>query len=196
MSRGAEAVLRTAAECGRKQWLLWLYLRLPPVSFVFDLLYLLVAKNRRPLTLLRRVWYGKDLKLPTYHIASAMFLRLLGIIYLIAFVSLWTQITGLVVRGILPIDKYLAAVDQHFAQELPPESPVWNVPTLAWLSPHDWFLNLLCAVGAVLSVVLILGLLPMLTLRYCGFVTCRHFTQGRYFSDFNGTFCCWRRGWL
>ncbi len=31
-----------------------------------------------------------------YHIAGTLFLRMLGLVYLIAFVSLWTQICGLV----------------------------------------------------------------------------------------------------
>ena len=185
VSWGAEAVLRTAAECGRKRWLLWLYLHLPPVALVFEFLYRMIAANRKPLTWLRRFWYGKDLKLPTYHIASAVFLRLLGIIYLIAFISLWTQITGLVgEHGILPVDKYLAAVQQHFAQEMPPESSVWNVPTLAWLSPHDWFLNLLCASGTVLSVMLILGLLPMLSLALLWICYLSAFHAGQVFLGF------------
>ena len=48
-------------------------------------------------------------------------------------------------HGILPLANYLDAVDQHFAQATPPASPVWNLPTLAWISPHDGFLNILCA---------------------------------------------------
>ncbi|HEY2762104.1 MAG TPA: lipase maturation factor family protein, partial [Pirellulales bacterium] len=196
-SRGAEAVLRAASECGRKQWLLWLYLHLSPMAMAFEFLYRLVAANRKPLTFLRRVWYGKDLKLPTYYIASAVFLRLLGMIYLIAFISLWTQITGLVgEHGILPVDKYLAAVDQHFAQEIPPQSPLWNVPTLAWLSPHDWFLNSLCATGAVLSVMLIVGLLPMLTAVLLWICYLSAFHVGQVFLGFQWDILLLETGFL
>jgi predicted DCC family thiol-disulfide oxidoreductase YuxK len=164
-SRGAEAVFRAAAHCGRNRWLLWLYTRLPPLAFVCELLYRLVAANRKPLGMVRRIWWGKDLKPPTYHIASALFLRLLGVVYLIAFVSLWTQIDGLVGdHGILPVKNFLDAVQQHFSQQLPPESPVWNLPTLTWISPHDGCLNLLCACGTLLSLLLIVGILPMSSL--------------------------------
>jgi lipase maturation factor 1 len=144
-SRGAQAVLRTAAYCGRNRWLLWFYTHVPPAAFAAEALYGLVAANRTPLSAFRRVWYGKDLTPPTYHIASALFLRLLGVVYLAAFVSLWTQIDGLVGdHGILPLKDFLDAARQMFSQETPPTSAVWNLPTLAWLNPHDTFLNILC----------------------------------------------------
>lgn len=99
---------------------------------------------------------------PTYRIASALFLRLLGVVYLIAFISLWTQISGLVGdHGILPAADFLDAVGAHFAQQDPPESPVWRLPTLAWISPHNGFLNLLCAAGTLFSILLVLGVLPL-----------------------------------
>src|SRR5262245_33537816 len=117
------------------------------------------------LVLIRRIWWGKDLQPPTYYIASTLFLRLLGVVYLIAFVSLWTQIGGLIGDdGILPAGNYLEAVNQHFAQQDPPASPIWNVPTLAWIYPYDGFLQVLCAAGTLLSLMLIAGLLPVPTL--------------------------------
>ena len=103
--------------CGRKRWLWWLYTKLPPFAFVAELIYRLYAANRKPVAMVRRIWYGKDLKLPTYHIASTLFLRLLGAVYLIAFVSLWTQVDGLIGdHGILPVKDYLDAVEQTFSQ--------------------------------------------------------------------------------
>lgn len=161
VSRGAEAVFRAMAHCKRKRWLLWLYLVLPLFAVVAELVYRLVAANRTPIAAVRRIWYGRSLQRPTYHIPSALFLRLLGFVYLIAFVSLWTQIEGLVGdRGILPLHDYLDAVEQHFVQQTT-ASPIWSVPTLAWISPHDVLLNLLCAAGTIFSALLMLGLLPI-----------------------------------
>ncbi len=115
-----------------------------------------------PLKTIRRIWYGRDLQRPEYNIAGAIFLRMLGLVYLIAFVSLWTQISGLVGdHGILPVADFLDAVKQHCITQDPPVSPVWNIPTLLWISPHDGLLHLLCAVGTLLSLMLIAGLLPM-----------------------------------
>lgn len=56
----------------------------------------LIATHSAPVRIVRRVWFGKDLERPMYHIAGTLFLRMLGLVYLIAFVSLWTQICGLV----------------------------------------------------------------------------------------------------
>ncbi|HTQ37657.1 MAG TPA: lipase maturation factor family protein, partial [Pirellulales bacterium] len=184
-SRGAEAVLRAMAFCGRKRWLLWMYTRLPPFAFLAELAYRFVAANRQPLSMVRRIWWGKDLKQPTYHIASALFLRLLGAIYLIAFVSLWVQIDGLIGdHGILPLADHLDRLKQIFAQQTPPLSPVWNFPTLAWLNPHDGFLHVLCAGGTVLSLMLIAGLLPLpvLVLLWLDYLSLFH--AGQVFLGF------------
>jgi predicted DCC family thiol-disulfide oxidoreductase YuxK len=160
--RGAEAVFRAMANCGRKRWLLWLYTALPPFAFVAELVYRLIAANRTPITWIYRMWHGGHLKPSTYHIASALFLRLLGVVYLIAFVSLWTQIDGLIGdRGILPVNDFLHQTKEYFAEQIPPASPRWNLPTLTWINPHDGFLHLLCAGGTVASVLLILGVSPM-----------------------------------
>ena len=92
-------------------------------------------------------WIGKSLQRPTYHIASSLFLRFLGLIYLIAFMSLWTQVSGLVGdHGILPVATFLESVQRYFGVQDPSASAIWNVPTLLWLSPHDGLLYFLCAV--------------------------------------------------
>ena len=64
-----------------------------------EALYRLVAASRTLITIVYRIWHGRELKPPTYHISSTLFLRLLGVVYLIAFVSLWTQIDGWVSRA-------------------------------------------------------------------------------------------------
>ena len=185
VSRGAEALLQTAAYCGRKRWLLRLYKRLPTLALAAEACYGLAAATRGPQTIVRRIWYGKDLKPPTYHIASALFLRLLGVVYLIAFVSLWTQIDGLIGdHGILPVKGYLDAAQRDFAAESPPVSPVWNLPTLAWISPHDGSLHVLCAAGTLLSILLILGVLPLpaLILLWLDYLSLFH--AGQVFLSF------------
>ncbi len=72
-SRGAEAFFAAAAHCGRKQWVLDLYRTFPPFAIAADAVYSAVAANRPALATLRRIWWGKDLRRPTYHIASALF---------------------------------------------------------------------------------------------------------------------------
>ena len=89
-----------------------------------------------------------------------LFLRLLGVVYLIAFISLWTQIHGLIGHnGILPVADYLKAV----GDQLGPER-YWWLPTFCWLNPSDGFLHFQCAAGVALSLLLIAGVAPVLDL--------------------------------
>ncbi len=85
-----------------------------------------------------------------------LFLRLLGLVYLVAFVSLWVQIDGLVgSRGILPAQGLLAEASAALGSER-----YWELPTLYWLSPNDAMLHALCAAGSVLALLLIAGIAP------------------------------------
>ncbi len=196
-TRGAEAIFRAAAHCGRKRWLAWLYATLPPFAWAAELVYRAVAANRSRIAAVRRVWNGRDLRPPTYHISSALFLRVLGAVYLIAFVSLWVQIDGLVGdRGILPASEFLSAVSRFFSATTPPQSPVWHVPTLAWISPHDGFLDLLCGGGALLSVLLMCGVLPIATLALLWVFYLSLFHAGQTFLSFQWDILLLEAGFL
>ncbi|QDZ21100.1 lipase maturation factor [Chloropicon primus] len=51
---------------------------------------------------------GRLVGMPTYEVTADVFLRFLSLVYLFAFVSLWTQLPGLYSReGILPIERLL-----------------------------------------------------------------------------------------
>ena len=70
----------------------------------------------------------------SYFLARWIFIRSLGIIYLIAFVSLWMQIQGLIGSdGILPAHQYLEATkSQVFGW-----GRFWFFPTLFWTDSSD-----------------------------------------------------------
>ncbi|MFC4426859.1 lipase maturation factor family protein [Deinococcus navajonensis] len=82
-----------------------------------------------------------------YVLTRWLFLRALGLIYLVAFLSLSTQITGLVGRrGILPVEGFLAAASGALG------SSAWQqLPTLLWLNHTDAFLRGLCVAGVILA---------------------------------------------
>ena len=81
----------------------------------------------------------------SYFIGRWLFLRLLGMVYLIAFVSLWVQIEGLVGSdGILPVGDYLDLVGERAGADR-----YWQVPTLLWLGDGNFALHLLCAAGTM-----------------------------------------------
>jgi hypothetical protein len=89
-----------------------------------------------------------------------LFLRLLALCYLIAFVSLWVQLDGLIgARGITPAGDWLRAV----AQQTGPER-WWLAPTLCWFNFSDGFRHLLCAAGVAGSLLLLAGVAQRLAL--------------------------------
>lgn len=89
-----------------------------------------------------------------------MFLRLLGLIYLIAFVSLATQVTGLVgADGILPVGPFLDRVRDTYGGQA-----YRLFPTLLWLSSNDLTLVALCWLGAALALLLVAGIAPVAVL--------------------------------
>ena len=146
---------------------------------------------------MKTVNHRTQLKPPTYYIACTLFRRLMGVVYLIAFVSLWTQVEGLLGQhGILPTEDYLARAQQHYLQQVPPESPVWSIPTLAWISAHDGFLQLLCLSGALFSVLLILDILPMLSLTLLWLFYLSLFHVGQAFLSFQWDILLLETGFL
>lgn len=92
-----------------------------------------------------------------YLIARWLFLRVLGIIYLIAFISLWVQVKGLMGGGgILPAREYLDALRPHYGPER-----YSIIPTVFWFGASDVALQLACGLGALAAVLLVLGIAPL-----------------------------------
>lgn len=91
-------------------------------------------------------------------LGAFLFLRVLGLVYLIAFTSLWVQVDGLIgSRGILPIADFLQQVEQ-----VRPDLGFADLPTLCWFARGDAFLHVQCAAGVLAALALIAGLLPPL----------------------------------
>jgi lipase maturation factor len=109
-----------------------------------------------------------------------LFLRLLGVIYFIAFVSLAVQIAGLVgEHGILPVGEFLARVHQRYGA-----SAYYNWPTLVWLSTSDAWLSTLCWGGAAASLLLIAGIVPTATAALLWLLYLSLTTAGQLFLQF------------
>jgi lipase maturation factor len=91
-------------------------------------------------------------------------LRALGLIYCSAFVSLLFQIRGLMgPAGILPADRYLAAVAQSFG----PGIRLWFAPTALWLNSGSHMLMGMCWVGLAASLLLAFNIWPRAMLLIC-----------------------------
>ncbi|NBV87040.1 MAG: lipase maturation factor family protein, partial [Verrucomicrobia bacterium] len=89
-----------------------------------------------------------------YKTGAYLFLRLLGLCHLIAFLSVWHQLDGLLGdNGVLPASQWLAAVAQQIGT-----ARFLQAPTLCWLSPNVRFLEVLCAAGTLTALALSIGL--------------------------------------
>ena len=157
---GAEAVFRSLRYGRGPKWLAGAYDRVPGCAAVTETAYGFVARNRMLASWGTRLLWGKDVRRPSYSITRQVFLRALGLIFLIAFVSLWTQVDGLIgANGVSPVATFLPA-----AQEQLGARATYVLPTLCWLNSSDQFLHVLCGAGVAFSLLLIAGILPALAL--------------------------------
>jgi predicted DCC family thiol-disulfide oxidoreductase YuxK len=156
----AEAVYRSLQFRFSKKWLTWSYDHAPGFAAISESAYAFIARNRNLASVITRLFWGKDVRPPTYFWARRWFLRVLGLIYLIAFVSLWVQVDGLVgSNGMSPVDQFLPAARAQLGQDA-----YALLPTICWFNSSNAFLHFLCGGGVVLSLLLIFGIAPALSL--------------------------------
>jgi predicted DCC family thiol-disulfide oxidoreductase YuxK len=158
-SSGAEAAFRVLATVPGKGTSLWLYRHLPGFAWLAETTYALIARHRRPAYRWARLLWGRERFPPSYRLIGWLFLRLLGLFYLAGFVSIATQITGLVGSdGILPLGDYLSSVPASGVQGF------WQLPTLFWLNSSDTALVTASLIGAAAALLVLLDLLTRPTL--------------------------------
>ena len=96
---------------------------------------------------------------PCFALSRGLFLRLLGVVYGVAFLSLAPQLPGLVgSEGLLPAAAYLERV-----YEVQGAEAYYRLPTLLWLWPGDGLLLGLCWAGVALSAAAVAGIAPIAT---------------------------------
>jgi len=156
----AEAAYRSLDRQPAGRWLAWSYDHVPGFAAVSEFGYRLLARNRTSASLVTRLLWGKDVDRPSYYWARKYFLRALGIVYLVAFVSLWTQVDGLIgEEGILPLREFLSFVRQQLGGQA-----VSFLPTLCWINSSNAFLHFLCGAGTIVSALLIFEIAPAICL--------------------------------
>jgi predicted DCC family thiol-disulfide oxidoreductase YuxK len=156
----AEAVYRSLGYRRSQEWLAWSYDHVPGFAAVSETGYRFIARHRKFASAVTRLLWGKDVRWPTYFWARRWFLRMIGVIYLVAFVSLWVQVSGLIgSNGISPVGEFLPAARAQLG-----EHALSILPTLCWLNSSDASLHILCGGGAALSILLIFGIAPAICL--------------------------------
>jgi len=150
---GAGAAFRVLARVPGRGTGLWLYRHLPGFAWLPEAAYTLVAHHRGTAYWWSRLLWGAERHPPTWDLASGLFLRLLGLTFLVAFLSIGNQIIGLVGSdGILPLSQKLATVAAEHGLARFSEAP-----TLFWIDASDAALRAACYLGAAASVLLVLN---------------------------------------
>jgi predicted DCC family thiol-disulfide oxidoreductase YuxK len=151
-SRGAEAVFRTLA-CGGRRLPLAVYRFLPGAAAVSEWGYRLVARQRPLAARLTQLLVGDLVGPPRFRLTRFVFLRLLALVYLAAFLSLGPQLPGLAgEHGLLPARELLLVLRQERGT-----GAFLMLPTLGWLGAGDRALAVLCYGGAAAALLAFLG---------------------------------------
>jgi hypothetical protein len=115
-----------------------------------------------------------------YQLVAALFVRLLGVFYLIAFASIGVQIEGLAgSAGILPLAQTLAEMQSHTGLER-----YFQLPTLFWLNAGDSALTGAALAGCVAAALIVFDRLsrPALMVAFALYLSLYH--AGQVFLTF------------
>ncbi len=149
---GAHAAFTALSVSGRV-WPLRLYEKLPGFGPVSEAAYRWIAAHRDFGYRATVILFGKTVQPSQYALTAWLFLRLLGLVYLLAFLSLGWQVMGLAgANGILPASHYLDAVLSALGA-----SAYWKVPTVFWLGSSDAMLLGAAYLGAAGSLAALCG---------------------------------------
>jgi predicted DCC family thiol-disulfide oxidoreductase YuxK len=156
----AEASFLTLSHAPGKAFWLTLYRHLPGFAPLSEWAYAFIAARRAAFYRISLFLWGRDYEPPRYELVSFLFLRLLGLVYLAAFVSFAVQAQGLIgSNGIQPLAEFTRNVSERFGSER-----YFLVPTLFWLNDSDAAIRGVCWAGAALSLLLVLNVLQRLCL--------------------------------
>ena len=176
----AHAVFRTLAFARGWAWILWFYRRFPGVAPASELAYRWVARHRNLLYRVTLIFWGRHFARPLFSIAGWNFLRVLGVTYFFAFLSLSTQIVGLAGRqGILPVTGLLSLIASRVGTER-----YWLFPTLAWWGASDSALRLMTVGGVISSILLIFDIAPIVATSLSWILYLSLVTAGQDFLGF------------
>jgi predicted DCC family thiol-disulfide oxidoreductase YuxK len=162
-ARAAEASFLTLSHAPGKSVWLKLYRRLPGFAPAAEAAYAFIAAHRSAFYSISVFLWGRDYEPPRQEVTSWIFLRLLGLIFLAAFVSFGVQALGLIgSRGLLPLHEFTTIIRARTGF-----TPWRFIPMLFWLDDSDTAIQAVCWTGAAASLLLALGILPRLSLLVC-----------------------------
>ena len=178
--KGAKATYSLYQDIHPQSILLLFYRFLPGFGFFSELCYRFFSTHRSLLAFITHLFWGRNFEPPRYQVIIWLFLRLLGLTYLVAFISFAVQASVLIgADGVLPVEYYLSAAKEQLGGY-----SYLQLPTLFWISPVDGFIKFVCFAGIVLSLSLIIGFLlrTSLVMLYVLYLSLVH--GGQVFMSF------------
>lgn len=131
---------------------------------------------------------------PTYWLTRVVFLRLLGFIYLIAFLSLSQQLRPLIgENGLLPARAYLERVESSVGFAA---SALWALPSIFWLDSSDGFMQAAAYAGVALALLVALGMANALLLAAIWFLYMSFVHVGQIFYGYGWEILLLETGFL
>jgi len=175
--RGAAAMVHMMKEADIRGWPATLYRHVPPLRWAADACYRWIASHRTSSLVASRLLFGSVARPSTLLLTRRTFLRLIGLIYMIAFVSFGQQGIGLV--G----DSGLQPVAERLTHAAAGGASWWQLPTLQWLG-GDGVLTASWIAGTICSTLLLLGLIPLVSSIGCWLMYLSLVTAGGVFMQF------------
>ena len=156
----AEASFLTLSHAPGKRFWLSLYKRIPGFAAVSEWTYAFIAAHRSAFYRVSLMLWGREYEPPRYEVASFLFQRLFGLIYLSAFISFGVQALGLIgSHGILPLSELVDAIGSRAGT-----GRFYVMPMLFWVNASDLTIQAVCWAGAGLSLLLVFNVLPRVCL--------------------------------
>jgi hypothetical protein len=141
---------------------------------------------------LTRLLWGPRPLVQRHELTAGLFLRLLGLVYLAAFLSLGSQVLGLIgSSGILPAADYFAAAARSEG------ALAWLAhPSLFWISSGDWVLQAACWAGAAVALAIVANRFagPALLIAWLFYLSLYH--AGQVFPDYQWDLLLLEAGFL
>ena len=126
---------------------------MPGFAVLTEAGYRLVAGHRSFLYRVTRLLFGRAIDPLRYDLVQWLFIRALGLIWLIAFASFAVQCSGLIgSQGIQPLALYLARLSTVLHAEA-----YRLAPSIFWLNSGDSVLHAVCLFGMLCGLLIFLG---------------------------------------
>jgi len=192
VASGAEACFRVLDHVsGERHWL-WIYLHVPGFPALSEGVYRAIALRRPWFAHLSRWLWGPGAEPVCYALTGSLFLRLLGLVYFAAFLSLGFQVPGLMgSEGIMPAH---AVFHARGAEGL---LRSWiGAPSIFWFNASDALLAGACWAGAAASIAVALGRLVGPALFACWILYLSLYHAGQIFTNYQWDLLLLESGFL